>query len=168
MPNRWFRNLFGRSASPPRQFPVSGFKLSNNIERLEEENWKWYSADAFYPVRIGEVFKARYQVLGKLGYGAHSTAWLARDLQYVSGSLEITQTAIESCGLMTPRAHRYVTLKVCESNSQPARREVAAYKHLNALTTAHSGALLVRQFLDSFNITGSGGEHVCSYTIRSG
>lgn len=57
--------------------------------------------------------------------------------------------------------HKYVALKVCERDSTSARREVAAYEHLNTLITAHSGALLIRQLLDNFKITGSGGEHIC-------
>lgn len=35
----------------------------------------------FYPVRIGEVLRERYQVVAKLGWGAHSTIWLCHDLQ---------------------------------------------------------------------------------------
>jgi hypothetical protein len=49
---------------------------------LEEESFSWYSRETFYPVRIGQVFKTRYQVLLKLGYGSVSTVWLCRDLQY--------------------------------------------------------------------------------------
>lgn len=79
---RWLRTIT-RSASPPRKFPNSGFKVINDIEKLEEENWDWYKPDLFYPVRIGEVFNSRYQVLGKLGYGSRSTAWLCRDLRLV-------------------------------------------------------------------------------------
>ena len=48
--------------------------------KLEEENLPEYHSTKFYPVRIGEVFKDRYKVLGKLGYGSLSTVWLARDL----------------------------------------------------------------------------------------
>lgn len=81
---RYFANLFRRSDSPPRQVAGKGFRLLDATEKLEEENWKWYSADAYYPVQIGETFQSRYQLLGKLGYGAHSTAWLGRDLRYVS------------------------------------------------------------------------------------
>ena len=83
-PSRWFGNLLGRSDSPPRS---SGFELLNTIEKVEEENWKWYSVDTYYPVRIGETFRSQYQVLGKLGYGAHSTVWLGRDLKYDPASL---------------------------------------------------------------------------------
>lgn len=58
-------------------------------------------------------------------------------------------------------AHQYVTLKVCERGSQSAKREVAAYKHLNSLSTQHAGSLLTRQLLDSFTITTVTGEHLC-------
>ena len=77
----WVRNIFSRSASPPRVFPNSGFKVVNDIEKLEEENWEWYSTKNFYPARIGEVFQSRYQILGKLVYGSRSMAWLCRDLR---------------------------------------------------------------------------------------
>ncbi|KAF2215924.1 hypothetical protein CERZMDRAFT_109760 [Cercospora zeae-maydis SCOH1-5] len=103
------------------------------------ENWDWYSAEAYCPIRIGETLQSRYQIVGKLGYGAHSTAWLSRDLH----------------------AHSYVTLKACERESQSAERELAAYQHLHSLTTEHLGALVIRQPLDSFTITASDHEYRC-------
>jgi hypothetical protein len=48
---------------------------------VEEEKLAWYSHDHFYPVKIGDVFHSKYQVVGKLGYGGYSTVWLCRDLQ---------------------------------------------------------------------------------------
>ncbi|KAI4144712.1 MAG: hypothetical protein L6R39_004062 [Caloplaca ligustica] len=137
--SRWVKKVFTRSASPRRNFPNSGFKVINDVEKLEEENWEWYKPGFFYPVRIGEVFKSRYQVLGKLGYGSCSTAWLCRDL----------------------KRHKYVTLKVCEQDSPPVRRELAAYRHLDTITTSKPGALLVRELVDSFKATGPDGEYQC-------
>ena len=64
----------------PRQFPATGFEVIGSLCRVEEEEWEWYNPEEFYPVRIGEVFKSQYQVVGKLGYGAFGTAWLCRDL----------------------------------------------------------------------------------------
>jgi hypothetical protein len=49
---------------------------------FEEESLAWYSPDDFYPVTIGEVLDSSYKVLGKLGYGAHSTVWLCRQIRY--------------------------------------------------------------------------------------
>lgn len=72
-----------RPPSPQRQPPTSGVEVLDDAYLLEEETLSWYSPDDFYPVRIGEVFRSKYQVLGKLGFGSVSTAWLCRDLMYV-------------------------------------------------------------------------------------
>jgi serine/threonine-protein kinase SRPK3 len=50
-------------------------------QAIEEETIPDYVASRYYPVRIGEVFQDRYQVVSKLGFGACSTAWLARDVE---------------------------------------------------------------------------------------
>lgn len=65
----------------PRIFSLSGFMVIPASDRVEEEKWPWYSPRSFYPVRIGEVFQCRYQVLYKLGYGTTSTVWMCRDLR---------------------------------------------------------------------------------------
>ncbi|GIZ36572.1 hypothetical protein CKM354_000004200 [Cercospora kikuchii] len=124
-----------------QHFPPNGFKLLASDEKLEEENWEWYSAETYYSVRIGEVFQLRYQIIGKLGYGAHSTVWLSRDLHR--------------------SAHRYVTLKACERGSASAECELAAYQHLSSLTTENVGALVIRQLLDSFTIKANSNEYQC-------
>lgn len=49
-------------------------------EKIEEELFPDYVASRYYPVRVGEILKNRYQIVGKLGFGASSTVWLARDL----------------------------------------------------------------------------------------
>lgn len=48
---------------------------------MEEETLPDYIASRYYPTRIGEIIKDRYQVVGKLGYGTTSTVWLARDIK---------------------------------------------------------------------------------------
>lgn len=50
-------------------------------QAIEEETIPDYVATRYYPTRIGEVLKDRYQVVGKLGFGASSTVWLARDME---------------------------------------------------------------------------------------
>lgn len=59
------------------------------------------------------------------------------------------------------RGHKYVTVKVWEQDSPTIRRELAAYNHLNTITTSNPGGLLVRELLDSFEATGPAGEHQC-------
>lgn len=66
-----------------RAFPREGFGLLPVDRKVEEETLLEYKAERFYPVRLGEVFVSRYQVVAKLGFGTTSTVWLCRDLTYV-------------------------------------------------------------------------------------
>ena len=59
------------------------------------------------------------------------------------------------------RGHKYVTLKVCDQDCPPVRRELAAYSHLDTITTSNLGALLIRELLDTFRATGPAGEYHC-------
>lgn len=77
----WGRIFSRRRASPVRHFAQLNAQLLNSSDKLEEETLTWYSQDRFYPVKIGETFQSRYQVIGKLGFGGYSTVWLSRDLQ---------------------------------------------------------------------------------------
>lgn len=63
--------------------------------------------------------------------------------------------------MLNTRGYKYVTLKVCEQDSPAIRRELAAYSHLDTITTTNPGALLVRDLLDFFKATGPAGEHQC-------
>ncbi|KAI9743758.1 MAG: hypothetical protein M1818_002491 [Claussenomyces sp. TS43310] len=62
-----------------RRKPLSTRKVSNISyvtlpvgTPIEEETLPHYEPEHYYPVHIGDVFEARYQVAGKLGYGANS------------------------------------------------------------------------------------------------
>lgn len=49
----------------------------SGIIQLEE-----YEPGGMHPVMLGDTFRdGRYRIQDKLGYGRHSTVWLARDLQ---------------------------------------------------------------------------------------
>jgi serine/threonine-protein kinase SRPK3 len=72
--------LIGRTWKP-LVFPSQGFVRLPTDTKVEEETLPGYVASRYYPVQIGEVFRARYQIVGKLGFGATSTVWLARDLK---------------------------------------------------------------------------------------
>ena len=63
----------------------SKFVTLDKTMEIEEETMPTHGL--YYPVRIGEVFKSRYEVLSKLGYGANSTVWFCRDLQQVGTSI---------------------------------------------------------------------------------
>jgi len=77
------RNLLFSPPSPPRVLQSDRFKRLDPNNPIEEEKLWCYDQLIFYPARIGEVISSRYQILGKLGWGAYSTVWLARDLQCV-------------------------------------------------------------------------------------
>lgn len=49
--------------------------------KMEEETLTNYRAERYYPVRIGDVFRYKYQIVAKLGFGMYSTVWLCRDLE---------------------------------------------------------------------------------------
>lgn len=50
---------------------------------FEEEQIPMYIPGFYYPVEIGQKIHERYTVIGKLGYGQHSTVWLCSDAEYV-------------------------------------------------------------------------------------
>jgi len=65
----------------PLNFSNPNFVRIPASQKVEEETIPDYVASRYYPARIGEVFRDRYQVVGKLGFGASSTVWLARDMK---------------------------------------------------------------------------------------
>ena len=69
-------------STTPLTFPSAGFKELPITTKFEEEEVPGYVSEDFYPVRMGEVFNAQYQVVSKLGHGVGSTVWLARNLKY--------------------------------------------------------------------------------------
>ncbi|OBT61314.1 hypothetical protein VE03_09523 [Pseudogymnoascus sp. 23342-1-I1] len=125
--------------SPQRQPATSGFEVLDDAYLLEEETFTWYTPDDFYHVRIGEVFQSKYQVLGKLGFGSLSTAWLCRDLV----------------------DHEYVTLKVFVSDHRQAENEEKVYRRLRTIKTNHPGVAGIRSLRDSFQLPGKCGPHEC-------
>ena len=72
-----------RSPSPPRASPTAERETYGDDVLVEEEIFDWYDPDNWYPVKIGDVYESRYQVLLKLGFGSVSTVWLCRDLMLV-------------------------------------------------------------------------------------
>lgn len=50
----------------------------------EEEPLENYRPGGYHPVHIGDAFDdGRFTVVRKLGWGQHSTVWLAKDSKYV-------------------------------------------------------------------------------------
>lgn len=70
-----------RLPSPPRTLSTSSFPVLDSATKVEEELMPAYDRGLFFPVKLGDIFQARYQVISKLGYGANSTVWFCRDLR---------------------------------------------------------------------------------------
>ncbi|KAJ1706752.1 srpk [Aspergillus flavus] len=138
-----FRPLQGRSKqmssiSQPRVFSNHASRELDSSGNVEEETLPHYIAERYYPVRIGEIFQSRYQVLTKLGYGSASTIWLCRDLW----------------------EHRYLVLKV-HVRSKRKLPEIAVVEHLRVNKDDHPGQRFVRLISDSFEVIGPHGTHTC-------
>ncbi|KAK5627602.1 hypothetical protein RRF57_003317 [Xylaria bambusicola] len=127
-----------RKPLQPRVFPTSGFKLIDASKTLEEE-WFNDGVKCFYPVRLGEVFQNRYQVVAKIGCGACSTTWLGHDLQSLG------------------RDHTYVSLKVHRNDLQHSR-ELEIYEHIKK-HTAHLSSYHIRPVHEFFRIEGQYRDH---------
>ncbi|KAH7317229.1 kinase-like protein [Rhexocercosporidium sp. MPI-PUGE-AT-0058] len=118
-----------KTVPPPREFQSTGFKAIDPSQMVEEERLPFYNCNHYYPMRIGEVLKDRYQVLTKVGYGTSSNVWLCRDL----------------------REQSYWIIKL-HVNTLKHNRELEVYKHLAGVTIEHSGRLYVRRHENSFKI----------------
>ncbi|KAG5914186.1 hypothetical protein E4U61_006019 [Claviceps capensis] len=125
---RWWHTILGRSwktlfslAWKPLAFRSEGFALIS-------------------------IFRARYQIVGKLGYGVTSTVWLARDLS--------------GC--------RHVALKIYVTSNEIGEMqdvELDAYMCIENSSINHPGRRAVRSLLDSFDIDGPDGRH--RYLVHS-
>ena len=62
---------------------------------IEEERRKDYDSRHFYPVKLGEVFHDKYEVVVRVGFGGGSTVWLARNLHRYVFSLTVTSNIVE-------------------------------------------------------------------------
>lgn len=159
-------NAFRAMSSDPsrtQQFAKPGFPELSSKTLVEEEDIPSYRAELFYPVRVGEVFASRYQVVTKLGYGTSSTAWLCRDLRFAS---TFKHDQVFHFTNYSNRENRYLTLKVCtrkdEGKPHEEEHEITVSKHLNNFPIEHhAGKDLVRKVVDSFEVTGPNGSHQC-------
>ncbi|KAF3398947.1 hypothetical protein DPV78_007095 [Talaromyces pinophilus] len=136
-----FLPQFGRTWKPLNFTNQNFVRIAAN-QKIEEEQFPEYAASRYYPVRIGEVFRDRYQVAGKLGFGASSTVWLARDMSH----------------------RRHVALKIYINSAAMGQQlddELKMYKRMEKASNKHLGRNAVRTLLDSFNINGPEGEHRC-------
>ncbi|EAW09766.1 protein kinase domain protein [Aspergillus clavatus NRRL 1] len=117
--------------------------MSSSFIQEENQNPN-YDPRKYYPARVGETISRRYRVISKLGWGANSTVWLAKDT--------------------TRSSNQYVTLKItnCGKEEQrSANEEVEMSRYISQLQSDHEGRKYVRLVRESFSIRGALGEHFC-------
>ncbi|XP_043563716.1 SRSF protein kinase 3-like isoform X3 [Chiloscyllium plagiosum] len=101
-----------------------------------------YHTGGYHPVKLGDIFNGRYQVVRKLGWGYYSTVWLCQDLL----------------------KNKFVAVKVAKSArgfSEAAQDEIRLLKCVRWKCSKDPGKERIVQLLDDFIIVGSNGVHVC-------
>ncbi|KAI1870006.1 uncharacterized protein JN550_005596 [Neoarthrinium moseri] len=129
----------------PLNFSNTSFTQISPDQKIEEETFPDYVASRYYPAHIGETFVDRYQIVGKLGFGASSIVWLARDLRLHSH-------------------RRHVVLKLYVNSDSMGKYlddELNTYRRMEKGSKQHPGYNAVRSLLDSFHVDGPGGQHRC-------
>ncbi|OJJ34492.1 hypothetical protein ASPWEDRAFT_60859 [Aspergillus wentii DTO 134E9] len=119
----------------------------SSISIQEENRSPCYDSKKYYPARIGERISGRYHLVSKLGWGANSTVWLAKDVNRWFW-----------------QSNKYVTLKITNSGKdgqRSAEEEVEISKRISQRSNNHEGRAYIRLVKDSFTIQGPRGEHVC-------
>jgi non-specific serine/threonine protein kinase len=90
-PRSLLHNMQSRPPTPPPRDPEIGGAYRFLSTGTASEWGESYHPGSYCPVHIDNIFDRRYQVIRKLGYGAYSTVWLAKDLQYVCPLLKYTR-----------------------------------------------------------------------------
>ncbi|RKL46446.1 hypothetical protein BFJ70_g2935 [Fusarium oxysporum] len=133
-----------------RPWPISSAvapQLDPSIP-VEEEKTPNYHADRFFPIHLGQVLDGRYQVATKLGYGANSIVWLARDLNRWRWLPE-----------------KYVAIKVNAikqpSPRAPLENELDIMTHISQVNPQDKGWHFIRKLFKSFTLEGISGIHNC-------
>lgn len=143
--------------------------LSDVVHGFPEEDLRVETSynPGYFPAWIGIplVKPGRYVIVRKLGYGQHSSVWLARDREYVS-----------SLHWLWPFAHvtyyrlqRFVAIKImtCEATQaldSGRSDEIGMLKTIAATDRSHDGSRHVMQYYDTFDQVGPHGMHRCIVT----
>ncbi|KAJ0413300.1 kinase-like domain-containing protein [Aspergillus carlsbadensis] len=123
--------------------------MSDGPKRGLEEGTAVYQPGGFHPVYVGDVFKDRYKVLNKIGYGVYSTVWLVRDLNPPQPGPENEFRALK------------VLSAECYDGSQAPIFEREILTHLRNGDRDQHGYKHVCHLLDDFEHVGPNGTHVC-------
>ncbi|KAJ5941858.1 hypothetical protein N7516_002026 [Penicillium verrucosum] len=114
-------------------------------ELVDEEICPEYDPRLIYPASPGDILASHYQLLVKIGWGTRSTVWLARDITRFQWQSE-----------------RTVALKIINSHhDREAYHERDIEEHIARQNPSHRGHLILRCCLESFDVKGINGNHLC-------
>ncbi|CAH8517347.1 unnamed protein product [Schistosoma turkestanicum] len=108
----------------------------------EQEDPRDYCIGGYHPVKIGQVYNARYHVVRKLGWGHFSTVWLCWDL---CSKRFVAMKVVKSAPHYTDTALDEIKLLSCVRESAPDD----PFQNKTV------------QLLDDFRVSGVNGNHVC-------
>jgi serine/threonine-protein kinase SRPK3 len=133
----------GKECSVPREATDAGSTVEymplEDVEKIER-----YRPGGFHPIAIGDHLHDRYLVVHKLGFGAYSTTWLARD-----------QTA-----------RKYVAIKIAVAAGESRESKILHQLDLADMANeAHPGKAIINLILDEFILNGPNGKHRCFVTV---
>ncbi|KAF4436074.1 hypothetical protein F53441_13337 [Fusarium austroafricanum] len=130
------------SASPPPTPPSRAPDYEDRRFKNITSPCEWiedYHPSGYHPVHLGDIFNSgQFKVIRKLGEGAYSTVWLARDLINL----------------------RYVALKILVSENTEPNHELHILHYL-AKVAPKDGLQYITQLLAEFEHKGPNGIHKC-------
>lgn len=115
---------------------------SIDSDTLEEEGLERYHLGGFHPVRIGEVYDSRYEVLRKIGWGQYSTVWMVRE----------------------QKDRKLYAMKVLSAACYGGDKDIyerEILRHLRSADRYHLGHGYINHLVDDFEHRGPNGNHVC-------
>lgn len=98
------------------------------------EDLDGYAPGGFHPVKVGEIYDERYQIVDKVGFGGYSTVWLARDIV----------------------RRRYVALKAGMAGRH-SKHEIGILQALHASRSPEAGRSYIPELFSHFQVEGPNG-----------
>lgn len=122
----------------------------------------------FYAAALTSNLNSRYTLIGKLGWGIHSSVWLARDMRWAHiMSRCLFHFLISSSAASRQRhAHRcYVAVKILSTHATEVQgrlaNELDILQRINTHVKAYPGRKHIATLLDNFTVTDRHGPHLC-------
>ncbi|KAH7329553.1 kinase domain protein [Stachybotrys elegans] len=115
-------------------------------EPIDEEHLHSDRLKYFYPTKPGETLAGKYKTISKLGFGGASTVWLAENVHFQRWKKSSSP--------------RYVSIKIPALDTD-GPGEAAKLKVIASADPSHPGLSYVRVPIDTFQLQGPQGTHLC-------